>query len=121
MKETHLSDEELNQFLDELGLYEKSKPKFKVLKKNRKDASSLKVSLFVTLSLLLLTLVQAAFTLPLYTQMKRLERSVEKLRENLLEPQPPIYVLPEEFESTYPEEEVIEPLDSEADPLYKNA
>lgn len=94
-----LTDEELEAFLNELELYasQKQKPKFKVKEESRKE-NSIKISLVILLSLFLFTLVQAAFTIPLYTKMNRLEKRLEEEKVP--------FIFPE-----YPEEEIIEPLE----------
>ena len=137
MKETNLTDEELSAFLHELGLYDKmrsesrAKEKEALLKpfkthfphkKNKTvkatQNSSLKISLFITLSLLLFTLVQTAFTLPLYMHMRKVQKTLEILLEETKKAPLP---LPQELLPLYPQEEFIQPLIESEQALYKNA
>jgi hypothetical protein len=128
VKETKLTDEELKLFLHELGLYDKIRvekkrgktPIFqKVETKGPSKIPSLKISLFITLSLFLFTLVQASFTLPLYMRMRKVESALQSLTEETKKISPAL-LIPEECFPVYPEEEIIDSLESE-ETLYKNA
>jgi hypothetical protein len=121
-KDIEISDDELNRLLDELGFHareEKKKTLFHETFKYTQNATpkeqepqktSLKSSLFVTSILLLFTLVQASFILPLFKSAKKIEKAIErlelKIEELTAQPLYPPLAPPELIE---PEGEIITP------------